>query len=375
MLAWRDKTKYEIVKYRPEFKSQVLELQTYLWSPDLDVNTAYLEWKYEQNPYLSAPLIYVALCAGKVVGMRGMYGAKWQIGNSGQTFLCPCAGDLVIFPDHRNQGLFTKIMRTALDDLAGMNYNYVFNLSSSPVTRLSSLTTGWRSVGRFPTLLWRAGHRVIPHRLQRNATRRPVFSSPQKQDPFYFLDQNAAKREHKISPRISVEQTPRPEAMAELTERTVNDERIRHVRDQKYFAWRFNNPLSRYRFLYYEGSRLDGYLILQTKFNNTTLRVNIADWEATNLQTRSELLEAALHLGNFDAISIWTATLPDGVQDLLEENGFKVLSEKKGIEQSRRTILVRPVRDDMLKTDWIIADIRLLELANWDLRRIYSDVD
>jgi hypothetical protein len=163
--------------------------------------------------------------------------------------------------------------------------------------------------------------------------------------------------------------------MAELTERTVNDERIRHVRDQKYFAWRFNNPLSRYRFLYYEGSRLDGYLILQTKFNNTTLRVDIADWEATNLQTRSELLEAALHLGNFDAISIWTATLPDGVQDLLEENGFKVLSEKKGIEQSRPTILVRPVRDDMLKTDWIIADIRLLELANWDLRRIYSDVD
>jgi len=37
------------------------------------------------------------------------------------------------------------------------------------------------------------------------------------------------------------------------------------------------------------------------------------------------------------------------------------------------TVLVRPIRDEMLKGDWVLADSRLLDLANWDLRMIYSD--
>jgi hypothetical protein len=50
---------YEIVKYCPEFKQQVLKLQTHLWSPDVTVNSAYLEWKYERNPYMKTPFIHL----------------------------------------------------------------------------------------------------------------------------------------------------------------------------------------------------------------------------------------------------------------------------------------------------------------------------
>ncbi len=69
---------YELLKYRPELKEQILKLQTHLWSlwsPDLALNRAYFEWKYDQNPYIDQPLIYVALCNGEVVGMRGLMGA------------------------------------------------------------------------------------------------------------------------------------------------------------------------------------------------------------------------------------------------------------------------------------------------------------
>lgn len=365
-------TKYEIVKYNPEFKSRVIELQKHLWSPDLSVNTAYLEWKYEQNPYINTPLIYLALCKEQVIGMRGMFGAKWQVGNPGQTFLGPCSADSVIAPAHRNRGLSTKIMGTGLNDLADMNYNYVFGLSSSPVIRLGYLTTGWRSVGHLQTMLWKAYHRIILHRLRSYVTRLPFLSSPKEHDPYHFLDKNAMKR--KVSSYVSVEHAPRPEAMAELIERIGTDGRIRHVRDQEYFSWRFNNPLSRYRFLFWEGSRLEGYLILQSRFNKNALRViNIVDWEATNSQAQSDLLEATMHLGNFDVLSIWTATLPDAVKVLLKKNGFKLCSEAKSIAEYRPTVLIRPVRDDMLKTNWIIAGGRLLDLSNWDLRMIYSD--
>jgi hypothetical protein len=364
---------YEIVKYNQEFKSQIVQLQTHLWSPDVSLNTAYFEWKHERNPYVDTPLIYVVLRSGKVVGMRGMFGAKWQIGSPGQTFLVPCASDLVIAPDHRDRGLYTKIMKAAFADLSDLGYRYVFNLSANPVNFLGSLTMGWRTIGDLQTMHRRAYHKTIPHRLRSYLTRMSFTSSTKKQDPFHSLDENSTKRRGKISHYVSVEQTPRPKAMAELVKRIVNDGRIRQSRDPDYFEWRFNNPLSSYRFLFWEESRLEGYLILQTRLNDDTSTVKLADWEAANLQVRTDLLQAALLLGNFDNLKIWTATFPDEVTALLKENKFRLLKKAKSIAEHRTSVLVRPVQDGMLNADWTIDDRRLLDLSNWDLRMIYSD--
>ena len=99
---------YAIVQYQPKHKNDVVELQKYLWTPSPDLNRSYFEWKYEQNPYRKDPLLYLALCAGRVVGMRGMLGAMWEAGTPRQTFPGICTEDSVIHPDHRNQGLSTK---------------------------------------------------------------------------------------------------------------------------------------------------------------------------------------------------------------------------------------------------------------------------
>lgn len=350
---------YEIVKYSPEFKSQIVELQTHLWSPDVDMNSSYLEWKYERNPYVDTPLIYVALCTGKVVGMRGMYGAKWQVGNPPQILHALCACDLVIAPDHRNQGVFTKIMKAALNDLAIQGYQYVFNLSAGPLTFIGSLAMGWRSIGSL--------HMKIRRSRQKKNIKAKRFN------PFNHLDRNMEEKALDINPRLSVELTPRPQAMSELVERIGSDGRIRHVRDQQYFAWRFKNPISQYRFLYWEDSSLDGYLVLQTSVYRDRLKISIVDWEATNMQVRTDLLQTAIHLGNFNVLSIWSATLLDEIKILLQNTGFNPQKEVKSITKFRPTILVRPVRDEMLKTNWVIANRRILDLESWDLRMIYSD--
>ena len=130
---------YEIVEYTPEFKSQVLQLQTYLWGREMSANADYLKWKYEQNPYVERPLIHLALCSGKVVGMRGVYGAKWQIGHPSEIFHAPCVGALVIAPEHRCRGLFTNIISAGVKTLGVRGYPYVFNLSANSVTRIGSL--------------------------------------------------------------------------------------------------------------------------------------------------------------------------------------------------------------------------------------------
>jgi hypothetical protein len=76
----------EFVRYQPDLKGQVVELQTHLWSPSLALNTAYFEWKYERNPYLVEPLIYLVMYHGKAIGMRGFFGVQWEGGVPAQRF-------------------------------------------------------------------------------------------------------------------------------------------------------------------------------------------------------------------------------------------------------------------------------------------------
>ena len=376
-------TEYEIVKYGPEFKPQVVKLQTHLWSPDVALNSAYLEWKYERNPYMKTPFIHLALSAGQVVGMRGMYGAKWQIGCPAQTFLAPCAGDLVIAPDHRNSGLIAKIMETAAGDLADNGYAYVFNFSAGLATQLGSLTTGWRSVGPLETAQFDS---LQPHgrgyanylRFARRIVNKLLGSLLTRKQPFHFLDSNGGRGRGETGRHVHVEQAPRPEAMAELVERIGNDGRLRQIRDQEYFVWRFQNPLSRYRFFFWEGSTLEGYLVLRTSVHGK--RVSIVDWEARNMEVRTDLLQAVLQWSRFDKLTLWIATLPTEVKTLLQNAGFRALGKTESLGRAhsvrarRPMVLLRAVRRDMLKeADWVLAHRRLLDLDNWDLRMIYSD--
>jgi hypothetical protein len=69
---------FEIIQYSRAVKETVLELQTDLWSSDRALNAAYLEWKYESNPYEKEPLIYLAMNQGRAVGMRGAFATKWR---------------------------------------------------------------------------------------------------------------------------------------------------------------------------------------------------------------------------------------------------------------------------------------------------------
>jgi GNAT superfamily N-acetyltransferase len=146
---------YDIVRYEPRYRDQVLAVQHHLWGTDSARNDQYLAWKYEQNPYADAPLIYLALDEGQVVAMRGMFGTRWQVGDPPDRPAALFAGDTVVMPDHRGRGLFRQIMLVALKDLARLGYRYLLNLSAGRATHLMSCRMGWVSIGPLERLRWR----------------------------------------------------------------------------------------------------------------------------------------------------------------------------------------------------------------------------
>jgi GNAT superfamily N-acetyltransferase len=366
---------YEIVRYRPELKEQVVELHAHLLQSDQPLSAPYLEWKYERNPYLERPLIYLGLSEGRVVGMRGMCGALWQVGSPPESFLGLCAEDFVIAPEHRNKGLANRIMRAAFEDLATGGQEYVFSLSGGPVTVLASLAMGWKSVGSMKPV----GRRSLSRRVISWMSRQRFLwryagkrLSARERQPFSGLDAAGGRRRGNVSPRVTLERAPRCEAMAELAGRLGDDGRLRHVRDVRYFSWRFQNPTRVYRFLYWEDVRLEGYLVLQkdlTRANPT--RVHIVDWEASEGRVRAELLEAAIAWGGFAELVTWAAAVPRDTHVTLAAAGFEPVDQAKRA-RGLPCVLVRPVREQRLGEDWTIAGRRLLDPANWDLRMLYS---
>ena len=370
---------HDIVRYEPGLKAQVAELQRYLWGHDVALNRAYLEWKYEQNPYIAEPLICLAVNSGQVVGMRGLFGSRWEVGTGSETALVPCADDFVIAPEHRNRGLVAQIMSRTLDELASTGCRYAFSLSAGAVTMIASLASGWRGVGsmreaqrkteglldRLPAglrkvpILWRYAEAVarIQHRLER-----PLFMS---------LDRRAQRLRAPHGARVRVEQTPRVEAMAELVRRLGHDGRIRHVRDERYLAWRYRNPLHEYRFVYWERERLEGYLVLQATRRDPGRGINIVDWEATSPAIREELLLAAVRWGGFSQLTIWTATLPGDMLPVISRAGFVPVASGSRRSTSP-TILVWDVQRQMPAQDIVLGGRRLLDPASWDMRMVYS---
>ncbi len=367
---------YEIVPYDPALKAQIVQL----WSEHLALNAAYFAWKYERNPYFQEPLVQVVLHAGRVVAMRGMFGTCWEAGSASETFRIPAADDLVIDPEHRARGLLPKLMRAAFDDLAARRYPCAFSLSPGAATLAGSLTTGWKVVGPMrPVQRITAARRVLRSLQVRlggrwllwrcaDTLRRLEGSSR----PFARLDREGRRARPTRPARISVATTPRVADMADLVRRLGHDGRLRHVRDEGYLAWRFQNPLHEYRFLFCDDVRLEGYLVLQTHRCRPGRRFNLVDWEGTS-PARAELLRAALTWGRFPDIRAWTAALPgDAAASLLQHEFVQVPTGPGPLARHLPSILVGPVPGRLPGLEPMLGGLRLLDPASWDLRMIYS---
>jgi len=375
---------YKIISYRPEYRGQIVEVQKHLWGPDLEQNAAYLDWKHLRNPYLSEPLIYLALHGERVVGMRSFIGAKWEFGSPRQTVVMPLASDMVIAPEYRNRGLFPLIMKAALKDLAEKGYTYVVNLGAAPVTLLGQLTMGWRGVGSLQPMECTVARRVsLPHaraflrksRLAVSVYRRlrgkiPILPRESRQNHFDILDSISDQHDHPLGPHVLIEKSPRTGEMVEFAGRLDLDRRIRHVRDEGYYGWRFQNPRSQYRFLFWCNSKMEGYVVLQATASPSTEPICIVDWQATSDQVRAELLESVLRLASDRTLLTWAGTLAESERRILETAGFRQVDQAGTVNSA--VAAVRPVREEMLNQEWLLGDQRLLDIRNWDFRMMHS---
>ena len=369
---------YEIVKFDSVYTDQTCELEKEIWSQDLNVNKSYLQWKYFENPYSDSPKLYLALLEGNVIAVRGMYETKWQLGTSDESFIALCASDFVIHPNYRNKGIYTELMNFIKNDLYGSGYQYLFSFSAGPANLINSLAMGWKSIGRIGILSREFYPRPVIKKLMSHNTikefiKRTIAAKYLKIPAKDFKNYEELKYNKNIPPQIRIDKNPIPDEMTALVRKLIKSNKIVLTRDEKFFGWRYRNPLSNYIFLYWYDGGLKGYLSAQTPLHkyDSMINFNVIELEAVNSIIKMELLNSLISLLGFRSISVWSNMLDDDCQKFLASKRF---SETRSIGSAANytpTVLVRTTDESNNKLEF--RGIDLLDMNNWDLNMIYSD--
>lgn len=369
---------YDIVRYRPELRPGILALLPHLVCPDAAINDAWFAWKHERNPYVEAPVVYVALADGEVAGMRAFQGARWQIDGFGGTADWPCACDFVVAPAHRGNKLFRQIMDVALAELAAAGTTTVLNWSASPVTFGVSRRAGWRLA--VPYAPWRKDtvRATLVRRFGARLRRVPLLWRAEERLAGMLLGRGFRAFDAAVSGQagaagdITVAREPRPEAMAALATRTAGPG-VAHVRDAAYYRWRFGNPLSEYRFVFKGGDDLAAFLVLRVARRDACADLAVVDWAATDATQLQDLLARVAAAGGYDSLTAWSAAFGEGVRSHLRGLGFHSFDASRGIAGYEPGLLVH----DQPGRDHAEAARHALDAAAaagpWDLRPLYSD--
>jgi len=373
----------EIVPFHPSLKDELVEFRRRTYETGFPESRDYLEWKYEQNPYIPGPIYYIARVGGRIVGMRGIYGTCWEHDRALQATVLPSADDWAVDPEYRNRGVASEIMRAATEDLARRGYPYALITSGGRITIVASLAAGWRSATTLEPVVRRSRNEKMRNRVRtrlrgvRGAWRFIRSNSANvrsSEEPFRRVDQMDAMRGRLPGSMIVAESKPRIEAMAEFIARLPYDGRIRHVRGTRYLTWRYKNPIRTHRFFYHErDGKLDGYLVLARwqECQLPTLPFHIVDWEGADDLVRADLLRCAIETAQISELGMWTAGLSDASRAALDEAGF-VKTDLEQRERGMPCILVKQLGRETPITTWTFGDGNILNAKRWDMRMIYT---
>lgn len=133
--------------FEPSDRAALLGLYEQVFGRERSVD--WFRWKFEDNPYTDHVPIIVTERDGDIVGCRAFFAQELRIDGTERVAFQPC--DTMVHPDHRNEGLFSRMNEYALERYAGTDgppaccFNFP-NENSKP----GNLKHGWREIGTVP---------------------------------------------------------------------------------------------------------------------------------------------------------------------------------------------------------------------------------
>jgi len=226
---------YTLRTFEPADRDAFLALYADVMGGDRDER--WFDWKYAATPYVDHVPIFVAETDGQVVGACAFFALEMAI--EGQDYLALQASDVMVAPTHQGNGLFTRLLATAMAHYERGEPSFMFGFPNE-ISRRVHMKNDWKAVGDHPTA----------YRVQRPAALTGMGTESTLERVGGALADPVASGYYRLrdasiptAPAVSVvEHRSIPAAtLTALAERAPHPG-IHARRDPQFYDWRFDNP-------------------------------------------------------------------------------------------------------------------------------------
>lgn len=266
-------------------------------------------YKHYQNPYkVSRPVFHEEAADGEVAGVNAFLGANFLVHNAVHFAAQSC--DSAVLPHHQGKGIFSRILRTAEEQLAAESLAFLYgfpNKNSYPGFK----KLGWTHVGDFTrAFLPLKAEKLLAKKVGKLATIAKVFN-PLLTSKLV----RAAKRTGHLQVQEHASCPFTPEDFAIINQVPG----IMTQRSREYYTWKVdNNPIRKFKYaVARKEETLQGFIIWELQ----GCSINILDWQCQDSTVLARLLYSLKDQG--DVINISYVNPRSNELTLLASLGFK----------------------------------------------------
>ncbi len=211
-------------------------------------------WKHEENVFGASPA-WVADDNGTLCAIRVFMCWEFRLGNDVRRAVR--AVDTATHPDYQGRGLFTRLTRHGLAEVAADGVDFVFNTPNDQ-SRPGYLKMEWQTVGRLPVAIRPRG----PISLVRLARARVPAER-------WSIPTTAGERAAEVfADTASIEA---------LLGRVTATNRLTTLRSAEFFRWRYGTELLQYRVITAPRGVEQGFVVFRLRRRGSAVEAAIGD--------------------------------------------------------------------------------------------------
>ncbi|WP_224333678.1 GNAT family N-acetyltransferase [Haloprofundus halobius] len=357
---------YRVRQYEPGDRATVLSLYETVFDRT-DPN--WFDWRYVDNPYLDETPIAVAETAdGELVGARPSVPIPLRAGD--ERVLAVVQVDPMVHPDHRRQGLFSKMVTHVYDHYASREPQVSIGFPNEAVLgaleKLGERLSLHRGVTREFPVYYRVQNPTALTSLGGDRTSKTLGKLATAATRGYLSLRTGTPDDADVSVRRERDvpagelatlaaSSPLPQAHAD--------------RDAEFYAWRYANPRFEYETLLAErgGSPVAAFVVgTQLGLDSTVVHVTdvapLTGGEAWTDAVDALLARVVADNEDADLLSVFGEAIPDR---LLRKYGF-VANDEAPLSRvtSANYLVARPLTDETVE-EWVVGGQRLSAGERW----------
>lgn len=282
-------------KYAPHRRRDVIALLDLLWGwSDPKKSTVFFDWRYEDNPYTTAPAVFIARDGDRVVGLRCYVVQKFRRG--ADTVLVACPADAIVHPDYRRLGLFYDLTQFSIEHMLP-DVRIILSLSANRASAAANRKIGWTEFGTTKYM-----HRIrlpgFTHRNGEQSTRNTRLQGSN----FRILE---------------CPETPTPSTHAFPQ---IDGAQFANARDEAYYAWRYRQPFAKFSYLAAQEGEQRGYLILRSTAHR---QFSVMDYGFDSTSVLSRMVEGFTRASRAYSLRLLNLTLRGKEAAAFRHAGFR----------------------------------------------------